>query len=79
MTADQRLGRQRSEFQYSGNQVRATLADPPTDDDVRRLLEFAHRNVLDVQGIIAGETADWLSDFRGALSEAEQSLIADRS
>jgi hypothetical protein len=78
MAADQRLVRQRSDFEYAWNQIRAAVNDPPADDDVRRLLELAHANVLAVQDIIASETADWLTDFRGALSEAEQSLMAPR-
>ena len=78
MAADQRLVRQRSDFEYAWNQIRAAVNDPPADDDVHRLLELARTNVLAVQDVIASETADWLTDFRGALSEAEQSLMAPR-
>lgn len=78
MAADQHLARQRTDFEYAWNQIHATIAEAPTDDDVLRLLELAHQNVLSVQAIIAGETADWLSDFRGALAEADRSLTAHR-
>jgi hypothetical protein len=78
MAADQRLARQRSDFEYSWNQIRAGLTDPPTDEDVNRLLELARANVLAVQDIIGAETSDWLADFRGALSEAEQTLTVRR-
>lgn len=76
MIAEQRLVRQRNDFEYSWNQIGAGLDAPPTDRDVDRLLALAHANVLAVQDIIALETADWLTDFRGALAEADRSLTS---
>ena len=76
MAAEQRLVRQRQEFEYSWNAVLASAGGNLTDADVAKLLELAHANVLAVQDVVAGETADWLTDFRGALADAERGLAA---
>jgi SMODS and SLOG-associating 2TM effector domain 2 len=76
MAAEQRLVRQRHDFEYRWNETPAALADDLTDADVSTLLSLAHANVPAVQEIITGETAEWLTDFRGALAEAERSLTA---
>lgn len=76
MAAEQRLVRQRQEFEYRWNETRIAVADPPTDDEIVGLLSLGRENVLAVQDIIAGETGDWLTDFRGALADAERRLVS---
>lgn len=78
MAAEQRLVGQRQDFEYSWNQVLATAGSSLTDDDVAKLLSLAHATVLAVQDVVAGETAEWLTDFRGALADAERGLAAGR-
>jgi hypothetical protein len=76
MAAEQRLVRQRQDFEYSWNQVVASAGNSLTDDDVIKLLELAHANVLAVQDAVGAETADWFTDFRRALADAERGLAA---
>lgn len=78
MAAEQRLVRQRHDFEYSWNQLLATESGTPTGDDVVKLVGLAHANVLVVQDIVAGETSDWLAEFRGALADAERRLDGGR-
>jgi SMODS and SLOG-associating 2TM effector domain 2 len=72
--AEQHLERQRRDFEYQWNQARAKLSVPPSADDVEKMLTLARDNVKQVEEIILRETADWVTEFRGALAEAERSL-----
>jgi hypothetical protein len=74
--AEQRLESQRQDFEILWNKARANLHDPPTVAEVDKLLTLARDNVKKVQDVIQRETAEWITEFRGALAEAERSLTA---
>jgi hypothetical protein len=74
MAAEQRLIRQRQEFEFSWNEKLATVSDQLTELDVSALLDLAHENARSIQDIIGAETGDWVTDFRGALTDADRGL-----
>lgn len=45
---------------------------------MRPSCSLAHGTVLAVQDVVGGETAEWLTAFRGALTDAERGLAAGR-
>lgn len=74
--AEQRLERQRRDFEYAWNELLTKLSNPPTEAAVDELLKLARENVKKVEDIIDRETAEWITEFRGVLAEAERSLTA---
>lgn len=79
IVAEQRLERQRSDFEYQWNKARTNLTTPPSDTEVEKLLTLARDNVKKVGDVIDRETSEWLTEFRGALSEAERRLASKHS
>lgn len=74
IVAEQNLERQRRDFEYAWNEARTKVSDPPSDSDVASLLTLARENVKQVEDIIDRETAEWVTQFRGALADTERSL-----
>lgn len=78
MEAELQLTRLRHTFEYAWNDLRATSQDPPDDAELAAYLKLAEEFVLAVDGIVAQETAGWITEFRGGLAHTEQGLRESR-
>lgn len=79
IVAEQRLDRHRLDFEYAWNELLKKLSVPPTEAQVVELLTLARENVKQVEDIMERETAEWVTEFRGALADAQRSLTAKQN
>jgi hypothetical protein len=77
MSTGLRVTRLRLDFEYSWHAARIAAAAPPTDAELRDLLDQARGFVLAVADAIEVETGAWVTDFQSSLARAE--VVSGRS